>query len=335
MRAPVVSVLLPAYDAAATLPLALASIARQSEDRWECVLVDDGSRDATREIALSAARHDARVRVVTIAHGGIVAALGAGLSRCRARYVARMDADDVMHRERLERQVAALDADPALGAVGCHVRMFPRRDLPGGLRDYERWLASIDSAERVRVEAFVECPVAHPTWVVRRELLLRFGYRDQGWPEDYDLLLRFVAAGVRFGVVPRRLLGWRDSPGRSWRTAAACDRDRIVACKAAFLAESWLGTRREYVLWGYGGTGKALRRALAAHGKNPSHVVEVHPGRVGQRIHGAPVISPAALAAVKGCRVIVSVAGVAAREEIRGLLRALGLVETVDFVCAA
>lgn len=335
MSTPLVSVLMPAFDAAGTLPLTLASIERQSGCRWECVLVDDGSRDATRDIALLAARRDPRVRVVTLEHGGIVAALNAGLEHCRGRFVARMDADDVMHRERLALQVAALERDPSLGAVGSHVWMFPRRDLPRGLRDYEQWLASIDSAERVRTEAFVECPVAHPTWMVRRELLLAYGYRDRGWPEDYNLLLRFVAAGVRFGVVPRRLLGWRDSPGRSWRTAPECARERIVSCKAAFLADTWLHAASEYVLWGYGGTGKALRRALRAHGKRPSHIVELHPGRIGQRIHGAPVIAPTALAGLERRRVIVSVAGDAARAEIRGRLRALGLVESSDFVCAA
>src|SRR5205085_494524 len=83
----------------------------------------------------------------------------AGLAHCRAPLVARMDADDLMHRDRLAAQIAALRADPGLVAVGCHVRLFPRAGLTEGLRAYERWLNGIDSAERLRAEAFVECPL--------------------------------------------------------------------------------------------------------------------------------------------------------------------------------
>jgi hypothetical protein len=77
------------------------------------------------------------------------------------------------------------------------VRCFPRAALGAGMRAYEAWLASVDSPERVRREAFVECPVAHPTLAIRAELLRAFGYRDRGWPEDYDLLLRLLEAGHR------------------------------------------------------------------------------------------------------------------------------------------
>ena len=161
--APRVSVLLPARDAAGTLPGCLASLARQSEPRWECVLVDDGSRDGTAEVARRAAAADGRIRLVAGAGAGLVAALEAGLAHCTAPVVARMDADDLMHRERLAAQLALLDRRPGLDGVGCHVRLFPRRSLGPGYREYERWLGSIGSDEDVAREAFVECPLAHPT----------------------------------------------------------------------------------------------------------------------------------------------------------------------------
>jgi cellulose synthase/poly-beta-1,6-N-acetylglucosamine synthase-like glycosyltransferase len=332
---PLVSVLLPAHDAAATLPATLASLRRQREPRWECVLVDDGSRDATRTLAESAAREDARFRVISIAHGGIVRALESGLDACRGRLIARMDADDVMHRDRLAMQVRALEGDPALAGVGCHVRFFPRRHMTDGLRDYERWLRTIDDPRRVREEAFVECPIAHPTLMIRREVLAAVRYRDAGWPEDYDLVLRLLAEGHRLGVVPRRLLAWRDRPARLTRTHPAYAQERIVACKAAFLAGGFLAGAERYVLWGHGGTGRALRRALAAHGKRPSHVVEVHPGRVGNVIGGAPVIAPDALGALPRGRLVASVAGVDARRQIREFLADLDWRELDDFVVAA
>jgi hypothetical protein len=264
-----------------------------------------------------------------------VAALGTGLAECRAPVVARMDADDLAHRARLALQAAALDADPGLAAVGCHVRIVPRRGLTPGMRAYERWLLAIDSEQRVREEAFVECPLAHPTLAIRSAVLRRFGYRDLGWAEDYDLLLRMLGAGLRVGVVPRRLLVWRDGPARLSRTDPRYALARFTACKAAFLAEGLLAGRRDYVLWGYGGTGRALSRALEVHGRFASAIVEVHPRRLGRTIRGAPVIPPDALAARRGEPVVVSVAGGEARALIRAELTRLGFRETQDYVCAA
>jgi hypothetical protein len=166
-------------------------------------------------------------------------------------------------------------------------------------------------------------------------VLLALRYRDAGWPEDYDLVLRLLAAGHRIGVVPRRLVAWRDGPGRLTRRHPAYAQSRIVACKATFLATGFLAGGDDYVLWGHGGTGRALRRALAAHGKRPSLVVEVHPGRVGNRIDGAPVVAPEELQDVPPGRLVASVAGAGPRSLIRSFLASRRWVEGRDFVVAA
>lgn len=335
MTEPVVSVLLPAFDAEETLEAALRSVARQGEERFECVVVDDGSRDRTLAVAERFAAADARFRVVAAPHEGLVGALVRGLAACRAPVVARMDADDLMHRDRLAAQLAALASDSTLTGVGCHVRLFPRRGLTDGLRAYERWLNGMASPADVTREAFVECPIAHPTLAIRREALAHAGYRDVGWPEDYDLVLRLLGDGARLGVAPRRLHLWRDGPHRLSRTSPAYADRAFVACKAAFLANGFLAGGPDFVLWGHGGTGRALRRALAAHGRTPSHVIELHPGRIGQRIHGAPVVGVDALPSLRGRRIVVSVAGAGPRAEIRAALAARGFAEGRDFVCAA
>jgi hypothetical protein len=332
---PLVSVLLPVRDAEAMLGAALRSVARQTLPRFECVVVDDGSRDASLAIARAEAARDPRIRVVPGPRAGLVAALQLGLGHCRAPLVARMDADDWMHRERLAAQAAALAADASLSGVGCHVRCFPRRDVGAGLRAYEAWLASVDSPWRVRQEAFVECPLAHPTWMLRRDALAAFPYRDVGWPEDYDLLLRLLAAGRRIGVVPRRLLGWRVHTARLSRTSPVYATERFTACRAAHLATGPLAAAAPYLLWGYGGTGRALARALDAHGKRPAAIVEIHPRRLGRTIRGAPVISRHALGAPNGLPLVVSVAGAEPRALIRAELARLGWRECVDFFCAA
>jgi glycosyltransferase involved in cell wall biosynthesis len=333
--APEISVLLPAFDAASTLAAALRSVQRQTEQRWECVVVDDGSRDATLELARTMAREDERIRVVTIPHAGIVPALRAGLAECKAPLVARMDADDLMSRRRLELQRDALADAPELAAVGCHVRLFPRAGLREGRLNYERWLSSICTPESVQREALVECPVAHPTLIRRREVLAAFDYRDLGWPEDYDLVLRLLAAGQRIGVVPKRLLHWRDGEARLSRTSPTYDIAAFVRCKADFLGRGFLARSERYVLWGYGDTGKALAEALAQCGKHPAAILELHPGRLGQMIRGVRVQRPEALPSLPRLPLVVSVSGLGPRTEIRAALAQMSFVETRDYVCAA
>jgi glycosyltransferase involved in cell wall biosynthesis len=335
MAVPLVSVLLPARNAGATLAASLRSIQRQRFTDWECIVVDDGSSDDTLVRACEFAAADARFVIVATPPQGLVAALNTGLARCRGELVARMDADDLMHRDRLAAQVRALADAPTLWGVGTHVRIFPRAQLGAGWRTYERWLNGIDSAARVRAEAFVECPVVHPTLMLRRGALADLGYRDVGWPEDYDLVLRALARGLEIGVVSRRLLAWRDGARRLSRTGAAYARPRFAAIKAAFLAEQFLAATDRYVLWGYGGTGRALHRALATHGKRATHVIEVHPGRLGNTIHGASVVSPDVLPSLAPLPVVVSVARSGPRARIRAALAEMGFRETRDFVCAA
>ncbi|HNV02651.1 MAG TPA: glycosyltransferase family A protein [Vicinamibacterales bacterium] len=331
---PRVSILLPARNAAATIPDCLASIRRQTEPRWECIIVDDGSTDGTRDIAARAAEDDGRFRVVSIAHAGLVSALNEGLRHCHGDLVARMDADDLMHRHRLEAQAACLDRNRDLAAVGCHVRMFPRAALSPRMREYEAWLNSLGSADEVARDALVECPVAHPSLMMRRSMA-GLGYVDRGWPEDYDLVLRALGRGLRIGLVPRRLLAWRRSRRSLSRLDPRYARMQFTRCKAHFLAGGFLAARSDYVLWGFGETGKALHKALAALGKHPSHIVEVHPRRLGRRIHGAPVLPPEGMAGLRGRPAVVSVAREGPRSECRGMLAGMGFTEGLDYVCTA
>ena len=331
---PRVSILLPARDASATLDACLRSVLRQRFGDWECLVVDDGSQDRTAAIADDWAARDPRFVILRREPRGLVATLNAGLARCRGEFVARMDADDLMHRERLAEQVRRLDECPDLDGVGCHVRLFPRAAIGPGYREYERWLNSIRTVDDVRRELFVECPLAHPTWTMRREWLQTLGYRDVGWPEDYDLLLRASTSGRKFGIVPRRRLAWRRLPTGASR-GPGYSAERFTCLKAHFLAHSLLGRSNDYILWGYGGTGRALRRELERLGKRPTHIVELHPGRLGQRIHGALVVEMNELTRLVRQPVVVSVANTEARTAIRSHLDGLGLVETVDYVCAA
>jgi len=331
---PSVSILLPVFNAAQTLTLCLKSIRRQTLTDWECILVDDGSTDGSIEIARAASASDSRFNVVQRDHSGLIETLNAGIDHCSAPLVARMDADDWMHRERLALQTRALAAD-SIEIVGAHVRTFPRSGLGKGAREYEAWLNSIRSPDDVYRERFIECALAHPSWMLRRTTLENKRYRNRGWPEDYDLLLRLLENGSRATVVPRRLLSWRQHPERLSRHDERYSLERFTACRAAFLATDFLKNDERFLLWGYGQTGRALCRALTAQGKNLSGLIEVHPRRLGQMIQGAPVVGPDDIDRLPDDPLIVSVSGAGPRTEIRLKLASLGRVEVRDYVCAA
>ncbi len=333
---PRVSVLLPARDAARTVRAAAVSILRQSLRDLELVAVDDGSRDGTRGLLEELAARDPRVRVVAGTGEGIAGALRRGLSRCDAPWVARMDADDVAAPRRLEFQVAALEADPSLAALGSRVRLFPRGEVRDGMRRYAAWVNGLSAPDELRRDLLVESPLVHPAACLRRGALeAAGGWRDGAFPEDYDLWLRLAEAGGRLANLPRVLLGWRESPGRLTRTDPRYALARHVELKCAFLARTALAGRREVAVWGAGATGKAFADALGARGIRAVLFVDVKAGRVVGRKRGAPVVGPEEAGRARGLPLLVAVGAPGARPLIRAELARQGFEELRDYWCVS
>jgi glycosyltransferase involved in cell wall biosynthesis len=333
VSSPRVSVLLPVRNAAATLGECLASLAAQTLADHEVVAVDDHSTDGSRAQLEAAARGDARLRVLDNPGQGLVAALNAAGRAARAPLLARMDADDVCDPERLRAQAACLQADADLSVLGTCVRLVGSGSNEG-MQGYVRWLNGLLDHEAIVRDLFVESPLAHPSVMMRAELLARLGgYRAFDGPEDYDLWLRAHAAGARFAKLPDVLLDWRDAPGRLSRTdpryASARFRElKIRALEAGALAQ------RPAVVWGAGPVGKGWSRALRARGHRVAAFVEVHPRRLGQRIHGVPVV-PVEEAVIAGALHLAAVGQPGAREEIRRQAARLGLRDGADLIAVA
>lgn len=336
MAAPRVSVLFPVRDGAAHLAEAIASIEAQTLTDFEVLVVDDGSTDATPDVLASWAARDPRVRVLQQPASGIVAALEHARGAARAPYLARMDADDVSEPNRLAAQLALMESDPKLAACGCGVSYFPRELVRNGARRYEAWLNAPVAPGDVAREIFVECPLAHPTFFLRTAAVDAVGgYRDLGWPEDYDLLLRLWAAGGRLGKVLERLFHWRERPDRLSRTHARYAPDAFLACKVHHLRQTLLRSRKGVVMWGAGPVGKAAARALLAAGTPMLAFVEVDPRKLGQEIHGAPVLDTESGLRIGGALHLAAVGQPGARERLRETLAGAGLEELTDFVAIA
>lgn len=333
MSIPLVSVLLPVWNGEDHLAAALASLSGQTFQDQEIIVVDDGSTDRTPIILREWAAGESRARVYTTEHGGIVAALEIARAQARGRYLARMDADDIAEAGRFQRQVELMETEPELVGSGCHTRYFPREAVKGGALRYEAWLHSIRSSTDLDREMYVECPLAHPTFFLRAAAVeAAGGYRDRGWPEDYDLLLRLRRLGP-LGVVPEVLLRWRERPDRLSRSGTAYTEAAFRQCKLHYLLERY--PDRPLVIWGAGPVGKGFARGALALGWKVIAFVDLDPRKIGQKIHGATVVAPAGVQEMKGALCLAAVGQSGARAAIREALRQMGWEELVDFVAVA
>lgn len=332
MRRPAVSILLAVRNEQRHLPAALASLQAQTLRDWELIAVNDGSRDRTGAILRQAAQSDPRIRVFNRPGRGLVAALNFGLRHCRASLIARMDGDDRCHPRRLELQARFLRLHPRIGLVATAVRHFPAWRIKEGLRAYQEWQNALRRPEEIRRDLYVESPFAHPSVMLRRDILLRVGgYQERPWAEDYDLWLRLARAGVRFARLPQVLLDWRDRPQRLTRTAPTCTAAAFRACKIHHLQQDFLHQVGEVSLWGAGLEGKAWRKALAEAGIAVTRWLDVDPRKIGQRIHGAPVHSIDTLQP-DGPPVLVTIGARGARPQVRAWARQRNLREGQDFL---
>jgi hypothetical protein len=185
-------VLLPVWNGETFLARAIESMQRQTFSSFELIVIDDGSTDRTAAIAEEFASADHRVRLVRRRHEGLSATLNAGIAAARGEYVARMDADDISVPERLQKQVAYLDAHPACVAIGAWIEVVDEAGRHIGLKTFVTTHDEISAA-------LLRCvsPMAHPTVVARRDVLRGAGgYDARRYPsEDLDLWFRLAESG--------------------------------------------------------------------------------------------------------------------------------------------
>lgn len=329
---------MPVFNAADTLPRALRSLAAQTFQSWELVAIDDGSTDGSPELLRSAQSRDARIRLVSQSREGIVAALNRGLAEARGHYVARMDADDEATPDRLELQARHLDEASGLGLVGSQVEFVGDATKHAGYALYVEWLNQVVDEAGIERSRFIESPFAHPSVMFRRALVSQYGgYRQGDFPEDYELWLRWLEAGVRMAKVPRVLLRWHDSPRRLSRSDGRYSVDAFYRTKAVFLAREVrrrIGTR-SLVVWGAGRTTRKRADLLSAQGMQFHAYIDIDPKKTNRSVAGIPVLTPAKLPPPSDAFVLGYVASRGARDLIRGHLLNHGYNEGADFLMCA
>lgn len=279
---PLVSVVVPAYNAQAYLGRTLESVSRQSYRNIEIVVVDDGSTDGTAGVIADAARRDDRIRSYPGPHRGTAAARNLGASRASGELLAPCDADDLWHPAKLERQVAALArASERTGVVYCWSDGIDEDDrviFPGWKRATARGAVFHDMV----ADSLPGC--GSVPLIRRRAFEAAGGYPERSAPNDDWPLFIALAAISEFEVVPEVLVGYRlrsNSVSGDYELM-----ERTLAADTRWIAETWPGTprrvlrRRAYTVACYlsflaarrGEVMRALRYRLRAVAARPAEL---------------------------------------------------------------
>ncbi len=224
-----ISVVMSVYDGEAYLRETIDSILAQTERDFELVIVDDGSTDRTPEILRSYT--DPRIRVLTQANAGLTRALVAGCNAARALLIARHDAGDLSHPERLAKQAALFDRWPDLVLAACNV------DFVGPEREYLSSSHNTTATEPVSLLPHVtDGPNHHGAAMFRRDAYVRAGgYRPEFYyAQDWDLWFRLAELGT-FARVPETLYTARVFPD-SLSSEARVQQTRLAEISRAALA---------------------------------------------------------------------------------------------------
>lgn len=266
---PAISVLLPFRNAGNAFDAAITSIVQQSFTDFELLLIDNASSKEDRTIAQEWTARDQRIRLLQEPEIGIAHALNTGLAQAQGRYIARMDADDISHPERLAKQFEYLETHPEVGVLGTRTTFHSTVERSSGMRWFVQWQNDIHSPHGHYVKRFVDAPLAHPTVVFRRELVERHGgYSTDPLPEDHELWLRWMDAGVRFSKLPEELLTWNDHARRLSRTHPNYSTDAFYRTKMKWLAK-WLQRKldgRPVIIAGTSGICQRRAALLEAEG---------------------------------------------------------------------
>ncbi len=325
-KKPLISVVLPVYNAESTILDAACSILDGTFQDLELVIVDDGSTDQTLDRLKSI--NDPRLVLTKTPHQGVVAAANKAASMAQAQWIARMDADDISHPHRLETQwkfAMQNQCDIISGLVSI-------TDLSGNpvqsMRRYEDWLNSLTTHEDLMANRFVELPMVNPSILARREFFLD-KCRQGDFPEDYDQWLSAFEGGAKAGKTQSLILDWRDHENRLTRNDARYKQEAFDHCKRHYLLSGPLRNIRKVILWGTGKTGKNWLSWLLNKGFEIPYAIDVSPRKIGQCIHGVRVISPEQLRTIYDAEipVLAAVGASGARELIEAFMENLRCIK--------
>lgn len=211
VKTPILTVVMPIYNAGHFLRQAVFSVLNQTVDDWELIIIDDGSTDGSLETIARCV--DPRIRIVA---DGLNKGLACRLNECidlaQGQFIARMDQDDVSFPGRFERQLSELLADPDLDLIATRAMIIDEKNVPIGMFPFRESHSSICS------EPWRGFYMPHPAWMGRTEWFRKFRYANPGpyMCEDQELLLRAYGSS-KFRNIDVVLFAYRKRTKMDWK----------------------------------------------------------------------------------------------------------------------
>lgn len=329
---PKISVILPFYNAEKTLKRAIESIENQTLEDFECLLVNNNSTDKSLEIAQIQIRKDKRFILIHEKKQGVMFASNAGAMVARADYIARMDADDCSSSERLKLQSDFLDANSDYGVVGGKVKHISHSENTKGFARYVDWVNSILTFDEILNSQFIESPIVNPSTMWRKAVGEKYGmYKSGDFPEDYEMWLRWLHAGVKIQKLNEFVLDWYDSDTRLTRTRDIYSDSSFYKIKTKYLAQ-WLEKKNplhpNIVVWGASRISRRRATLLIQYGIEVEFYIDIKRSRQLDKevVYYSEIPSPEKIF------VLCYIKQMDARDEIQAFLNDRGFVEGVNYL---
>jgi len=207
---PLISVILPVYNAEKFLNESINSILEQTYTHFELIIVNDGSTDTSQSIIDHYS--DPRIRKINHTQNkGLVASLNEAINNAEGDFIVRMDADDIAFKDRVQKQVQYLLDHPAIDIVGTHAVFF-ETNTQSPMANWELDLNTITPSSIKKALTWENCMI-HPSICMRSEIAKSLLYNEQQKNyEDYDLWLRATADNINIAKIDESLLYYRVQP---------------------------------------------------------------------------------------------------------------------------
>ncbi|MBU7006390.1 glycosyltransferase [Phosphitispora fastidiosa] len=334
---PEVSVLMSVYNAENYLCEAIESILNQTYQDFEFIIINDGSTDNSLNVIRSYAS-DKRIKVYNLeGNGGLANALNFGLEKVSGKYVARQDADDISHVDRLGKQKDILDKRVDISLVDSFVEYFPSNSEVGESERYKFYKSIVEkdknrpfSPEEIREKLYWYCCITHGTIMARREVITPIGY-DGSFrvAEDYKLFYRLNKLGYKTCKINEVLLKIRVSSSSNMAKYKNLNNRMIFQIKEDEIRN--LYKERQPLIWGAGSAGLTVLEILKENGLDIEGFLDSGSDKQGTQIQGRYVYSPDILKdRTKGYKVLI--ASSIGKFQINELLKSWGYRHLEDFV---
>ncbi|WPU95801.1 glycosyltransferase [Mucilaginibacter sabulilitoris] len=197
-----VTIAIPVFNAEKTIALAIKSVLKQSYKNWELIIINDGSKD--RSIKIIHEFLDHRIRIVDDnINRGLINRLNSIPTMANGKYIARMDADDIMHPERIAKQVYYMESNPDIDVVDCAIYTIDDVNQVKGIRNME-------DLPKTKDALLFHCMFTHPAILGKKEWFIKYPYDYNYYrAEDYELWLR-AYDDSKYGRVKLPLLFYRE-----------------------------------------------------------------------------------------------------------------------------